>query len=402
MLLVVPGGGIVLYDQAHAEAVQRMLLGRLDQADHIVAATKGKPFATAEPHYRAALANYRDLLDNDRDSRAGKLVPDRLAAFYQTIAAPYAHRDYCQAIVPLTYLRTLPRTIGARDLGPLATWPDDRLATSLYQCGVAGLGASGSTTATTDLSQLLTTFPASSQAAKVEPAVASAITTASAAITGPDPCTATTRLHTLSTQASTLPDNGTTVVESLHKDTATASQDIESGTYACGVSQYKSGNFTDAQSTMTNFVSTYPHDPNQALAQKFSIAAQIAQQDSAAGKTLPTSASGGSVTVTILNDSPDPIQILYTGPATGSVSIGACGTCTTYPSDQEGQQYSCTNSSTDYPQATISLPPGTTYFLHLTTNDSGMTPNAFTEQYAPGDTYTDCAYETSSFDSGTL
>ena len=399
-LLAVPGGGVALYDQAHAEAVQRMLLGRLDQADRIVAGTQGEPLAIAEPHYRTALATYRDLLDNDRDSRAGKLVPDRLAVFYQTVTAPYARREYCQAIAPLTYLRTLPATIGASDLGSLAAWPDGRLATSLYQCGVGGLGTTGKTTATTDLSELLTTFPTSPQAAKVEPAVASAINKAAAGTSGSDPCTATTRLRTLGTQASTLTGGKAGVAVILHKDAATADGDVEFGTYACGVSQYKSGDFTGAQATMDNFVSTYPHDPNQAPAQKFSIAAQIAQQEPAAGKNLPTLASGGSVSLTILNDSPDPIEILYTGPATGSITIGACGSCSTYPSDQEGQQYSCTDSSINYPQATISLPPGTTYFLHESTDDAGMTPNAFSEQYDAGSTYTDCAYETDSYSSG--
>ena len=46
--------------------------------------------------------------------------------------------------------------------------------------------------------------------------------------------------------------------------------------------------------TMDDFAGTYPHDPNLPLARKFSIAAQIAQQDPAAGKTVPTLASGGS------------------------------------------------------------------------------------------------------------
>jgi len=400
VLLAVPGGGVVLYDQARAEAIQQMLLGRLNQADHILAATKGEPFASAEPHYRAALATYRDLLDNDHDSRAGKLVPDRLAVFFQTVAAPYAQHEYCDAIAPLTYLRTLPRAIGTSDLGSLATWPDDRLATSLYQCGVAGLGSADDNSMTTDLGQLLTTFPTSSQAAEVEPAVASAIKTAAAGINGSDPCGATTRLRTLGTQASALPGDKAGVAATLRKDAATANHGVESGTYACGVAQYKKADFSDAQSTMSTFVSTYPHDANLALAKKFVIAAQVADQEPAAGKIIPTLTSGGSVSVTILNDSPDAIQILYTGPATGSVTIGACGKCTTYLDEQEGQQYACTDSSMNYPQVTISLPPGTTYFLHQNSDDLGATPYTYSEHYDSGDIYSDCAYETDADGSG--
>lgn len=56
VLLAAPGGGIVLYNDAHAEAVQQMLLRRLDEAGRIMAAAKGEPFSTADPHYEAALA----------------------------------------------------------------------------------------------------------------------------------------------------------------------------------------------------------------------------------------------------------------------------------------------------------------------------------------------------------
>jgi len=394
VLLVVPIGAVALYDQAHANAVQQMLLGQLAQADNLIEVTQGEPFADAEPQDNAALAIYRNLLENDRSSQAGQLVPNRLATFYQTVGSPYAAHDYCDAIAPLSYLRNASGTIGAGNLGSLATWPDDRLATSLYQCGVGALGNSGDSTAAKDLSELLTTFPESSQAAQVEPAVAAAINKAAVGISGSNPCSVTTTLHTLGTQASALTGGTASVAAALHKDSATASADVESGTYACGVSQYKSGDFTDAETTMDNFASTYPNDPNDAVAHDFSIAAQIAQQEPAAGKVLPTAASGGSVSVTILNDSPDPLEILYTGPVTGTVNIGACSSCTTYSSNATAQEDACTNGNINYPQATINLLPGTTYFLQQNTDDSGAAPNASSEQYDADNAYEECAYET--------
>jgi hypothetical protein len=395
VMLVVPVGAVALYGQAHANAVQQMLLGRLSQADQLVAATEGESFTSAQPQYDTALATYRDLLDNNRSSRAGQMVPDHLAVFYQTVAGAYTRHDYCGAIAPLTYLRSLTGTVGAADLGSLASWPNDRLATSLYQCGVGSLGTSGNSTATTDFNELLSTFPASAQAAKVEPAVVGAINKAAAGIGGSNPCSVVTTLHTLDTQASGLTEGTASESASLHKDGATAAADVESGTFACGESQYKTGDFTDAQTTMDNFASTYPQDPNKGLAQNFSIAAQIAQQESAAGKVVPTVATGGDIPVTILNDSPDPIQILYTGPVTGTVNIGACSSCSTYPSDAAGQANACTNGNINYPQATINLQSGTTYFLQQNTNDSGASPFASSEQYSDGNAYTDCAYETS-------
>jgi hypothetical protein len=397
VLLAVPVVASVVYNQAQENAVQQMLLGRLAQADSLVAATEGESFSSAQPQYDAALATYSDLIENYHGSQAGDLVPNRLSVFYQTVAVTYAQHDYCDAIAPLSYLRGVPDKITATDLGSLATWPDDRLATSLYQCGAGSLGSSsGSSTVTTDLNELLTTFPASKQAAQVAPAVAGAISKAAGGIGGSAPCTATTTLQTLGSQAAALSGGSTSVTAALHKDGTTAASDVESGTYACGVSQYRSGNFTDAQTTMTNFVKAFPHDPNDALAQNFTIAAQIAEQEPAAGKVVPTTATGGDVSVTFLNDSPDPIQILYTGPVTGSITLGACGSCSTYSSNADGQANACSNSGIDYPQTTISLAAGTTYLLHQNTNDSSTTPNAYSEQYGAGNAYEDCAFETSS------
>jgi hypothetical protein len=392
-LLAIPVVSVLFYQQAQAEAVQRMLLGRLSQADQVVAATAGEAFDTAQPQYSTAVAAYQDLLDNHRDSRAGRLVPARLTSFYQFVAVPYDTKNYCQAIAPLAYLRTLPQMLGTRDLGSLATWPDDRLATSLYQCGVSALGTSGDTTASTNLNQLLTTFPTSTQAAGVEPAVASAINTAAAAVNGSDPCTAAAQLTTLGTQSSALTSANASVAAALHKDADRAAAGVESGTFACGVAQYKKGDFTDALSTMNNFITSYPHDPNLALAKNFTIASQVAQQEPDAGKQLPTLASGGSISVTILNDSPDSMTMLYTGPDTGSVTIGSCGSCTTYSLLLTGQSY-CSNSSIDYPQVTINLPPGTTYFLEQPASGLRTTPHAFSEKYDDGFSYLDCAYET--------
>lgn len=402
VLLVVPAGASALFHQAQGNAIQQLLLGRLDQADEIIAGTEGEPFATAEPSYAPALATYRDLLADYPGSQAAQRVPARLAAFYQTLAAPYTAGQYCQAIAPLTYLRTLPATFTPAHLAALTTWPDDKLATSLYQCGTTGLATTTNPDATTDLNQLLATFPASPQAAKVEPAVAAAINTNAAAVNGTDPCTATTHLHTLQTQVATLSSTQAGTAAALSKDIGTLGQDIESGTYACGVAQYKNADYTDSLATMNTFLTTYPHDPNAPLAQKFTIAAQVAAQEPAAGKQLPTLASGGSVSVTILNDSPDALKILYTGPATGTVTLAACGSCSTYATNQDGQDNACTDTNTNYPQTSITLPPGTTYLLQEAPNDPDTTPSTFTEQYDADNAYQACAYETSPFGIGAI
>ena len=395
VMLAVPVGGTILFDNARQQAVQRMLLSRLAQADAAIAAAEADTASTAEPEYLTALGTYEDLLDHHRTSRAAKLVPARLTAFYEHLAAPYDGGDYCGAIEPLTFLRTLPATIGAADLGSLATFPDDRLATSLYQCGVHALGGKADPAAAQNLNELMATFPASEQAGKVEPAVAVAIGEAAGDLNGPDACAATTTLTGLGTQIKALTSPAAAIADALKKDAATDAGDVESGSYNCAVSEYKNGKFSDAQTSMDTFVTTYPNDPNKALAQKFSIAAQIAQQDADAGKTVPTLATGGSVSITISNDSPDPMQILYTGAVTGTINIAACTSCKVYPSAALGQQNACGDSSIDYPKASFTVPPGTTYFLQKSTGPN-VQSYAHSEQFDADSIYDECAFERSS------
>ncbi|SEG89912.1 hypothetical protein SAMN05216223_12121 [Actinacidiphila yanglinensis] len=404
VLLAVPAGGVVLYDNARDNATQKMLLDRLAAADTKVAAAKGKDFASAQSQYKSALASYRDLKDHHSGSKAAHLVPDRMRTFYSTVAAPYDQKQYCDAVPPLKYLRTVPGSFGKDGLGSLATWPDDRLATSLYECGAADLESTDESAASggdeNDLGELLTTFPQSAQAAKVEPAVGSTIDKAAKAITGSDPCGATDKVRGLGSFASTLSGkaNGS-AASALTKDSTRANGHVESGTYACGVHEYKSGDFDTALTTMNDFASTYPHDKNHALAKKFSIAAEIAKEEAAAGKHVPTMASGGSIKLIVSNDSPDPVEILYTGKVTGSFTLPACGSCSDYSSEITAGGSACQASGKHYPKKTVYLPTGTIYILHKPSGGSTATAHADSETLSSGSYYTDCAYTVSSYGS---
>jgi TolA-binding protein len=401
VLLAVPAGGVVFYDHARDNATQKMLLDRLAAADGKVTAAKGKDFQSAEAQYKAALSSYRDLKDHHSGSKAAKLVPNRLQTFYSTVAAPYDQKQYCDAIPPLKYLRTVPGSYGKDGLGSLATWPDDRLATSLYECGVSDLESTDQSTSSgdeDDLGELLATFPQSTQAAKVEPAVGSTIDKAVKAVGGSDPCGATDKVSGLGSFAATLSGKATgSAAGALDKDSSRADSHVESGTYSCGVHQYKTGDFGTALTTMNGFTSKYPHDKNDALAKKFAIAAEIAKEDAAAGKHVPTMASGGSIKLIVSNDSPDPVQILYTGKVTGSFTLKACGSCHNYSSEASAAGSACQASGKHYPEKTVYLPTGTVYFLHKPSGDSGATAHADSETLHSGSYYTDCAYTVSSY-----
>ncbi|WP_413760258.1 hypothetical protein [Streptomyces sp. MMBL 11-3] len=396
VLLAVPAGGAVLYDDARDEATEQMLLDRLERADELVREAEKRPFSTAEPDYRQALSAYRDLRGAHPGSRAADRVPGRLKSFYTSVASAYDERNFCEAVAPLKYLRTVPRTMGEDEVGDLRTWPDDRLATSLYECGAQSLSG-GVADWTTHFGELLSTFPRSEQATKVASSVGTAVDKAVKDVGGDDPCKAVERLGTLNTQVSSVRGDNAEVTEALDEDASRARKNADSGAYACGVDQYKEKSFAEAVTTMNDFAKSNPHHKNRARAKKIAIAAEVAQTVPAAGRRLPTTASGGGISVTVKNDSPDDITVLYTGPVTGSFTLKACGSCTSYSlaSTVTRGFEPCSDSGKNYPQRTISLPSGTTYFVHKSKDGIGKSPASDTAKLSSGYIYTECAYTTS-------
>lgn len=395
LLLAVPAGGGLWYQDAHDEAVEQALVDRLDQADQLVAKGGRQSFTAATSDYRSALEVYRDLAVNHAGSRAARQLPDSLRTYYATVGAAYGHQEYCDAIEPLKYLRSVPRTMPKEQLGSLARWPDDRLATSLYECGSQSLDADRADW-TTRFGDLLDTFPRSGPAAKVVPAVDSAVRKAQKAVDGDEPCAAVERLRDLNTRIGDLSNASGDTDGGLAKAAGHAETSGDAGEYACGVDQYKDGDFDAAQKTMEQFVSDDKHGKNRDRAKKIAIAAEVAQTLPAAGKKLPTTASGGGISVTVKNDSPDDITVLYTGPVTGSFTLKSCGSCKSYSlaSTLIIGFKPCNDSSKDYPQRTISLPVGTTYFVHKPNGSSTATPASDTAKLRSGYIYTECAYTT--------
>ncbi|AKN74405.1 hypothetical protein QR97_35915 [Streptomyces sp. PBH53] len=401
LLLAVPAGGTLWYQDARDEAVERALLGRLERADDLVAASGRRSFGSAARDYRTALEVYRDIAVHHAGSRAAGKVPDSLRTYYTTVGAAYGHREYCAAVEPLKYLRTVPDTIPKEHLGSLAGWPDDRLATALYECG-AGQLATGGVDWVTRFGDLLDTFPRSGAAARVVPAVDAAVRKAEKAVDGDEPCAAVERLRDLDTRIGDLAGSAGDADGRLAKAAGRAGRSGDTGRYACGVDQYEDGDFDAAQKTMEQFAADHKNHRNRARAEKIAIAAEVAQTLPAAGKKLPTTASGGSISVTVKNDSPDDITVLYTGPVTGSFTLKGCGGCKAYTlADTVIPGFKpCNDSSKHYPQRTISLPVGTTYFVHKPQGGSTATPASDTARLRSGYLYTECAYSTQRLGSG--
>lgn len=400
VLLAVPAGGAVVYGSARDEAREQMLLERLESGDERVATASGQPFEAAKGEYGKALAVYRALGEDHPGSRAAKLVPDRLKAYYDAVSAPYAKKRHCEAVAPLTYLRTLPDSVDKEVLGELAAWPDTPLAESLYACGVSRLGGAGSGSGgggDTELGELLRTFPESASARRVAPAIDERIKDQVTALKGAEPCTATEVLRGLGATASRLPD------DSVKKLSADADEGVVDGVYACGVDQFKDGKFGAARTTLTDFARTYKSDGRVRQARDIAIAAEIADDRPAAGKRLPPSKrpGGARMELVISNDAPNTVEVLYTGPVTGTVTLRACAGCERY-SASEGPRRACKASGRNYPKARLQLPAGEYHFLYK----HGTGATARVDSYSsgtrvqPGYTYTSCTYviERSPFD----
>ncbi|QIB48956.1 hypothetical protein G3H79_19630 [Streptomyces aureoverticillatus] len=386
VLLAVPASSAFAYEAAKDEAVEEMLLDRLDKADGIVKAQEGRPFTASESDYRTAMGLYRGLLRDHADSRAADRVPDRLDAYYKSVAAPYADKQYCDAIEPLKYLRTLPGTVGEDRLGRLAGWPDDRLADSYYACGTSSLGKTGGGA---DLRELLDTFPKSDAAAKVAPAVRGAIDARAADVKGADPCTATQELRAIRATAQSLPDaTGGPLA-------AKATGAVEPGVYACGVDEFKDGRYSEAAKTLDGFADTYKGSGKRERARTIAIAAEVAAARPQAGGKLPAQRGPGSGQEFVFkNDGPSPVEVLFTGPVTGSLKLGACAGCSTYDSRAEGRAKACKSSGKSYPQKTLRLPSGEYHFLYKRgTGTTGLVrDHSDGAKVQGGYRYTDCAY----------
>ncbi|WP_406860644.1 hypothetical protein ABZO31_09375 [Streptomyces sp. HUAS MG47] len=398
-LLVVPVGGSVAYGAAQDEAVERSLLDRLAAADELVADAEGQSFTTVQADYDEALKVYTYLGTERSGSRAGRLVPDRLRAYYRSVSAFHAERRYCEAVPGLVHLRALDGTLDRSLLKGLRGRADEPLAQSWYECGISGLGGAGSeSTAAGHLNALLATFPESPHAGRVEPAVRQAVRTKSAAaVGGAEPCVGGEELRRVATTVGLLPKArfGT-----LGQETQEA---VRKGDFACGVDQFKDKEYTEAARTMTEYTRKYGSSREAGQARNIATAAEIADEDPAAGRSLPPAGAPGGprMVMVVSNDGPGEVELLYTGPVTGRITLRPCASCRTYGGlallDRSAAK-PCSGPSSKYPRATLLLPAGTYHFLQKRSQSSlyGGQRKASTTKVQSGYTYTNCLYVTTS------
>ncbi|MFF7180811.1 hypothetical protein [Streptomyces sp. NPDC008121] len=400
-LLVVPVGGTLAYGAARDEAVEQSLLDRLAAADALVKSAEGQSFSSVQADYREALLTYQDLGTRRAGSRAGRLVPDRLDAYYAAVSAPYGSKNYCEAVPRLQHLRGLPSTVDRALLGDLAGKADEPLAHSWYACGTSRIGVAGAeATAAEQLNALLSTFPQSPHATKVETAVRESIRSREATLNGSaaDPCDTVTELRRVGTTVDLLPRPAFAALSRANGEA------VGKGDFACGVRQFRDKKYTDAIGTMTEYTKQHPGSPQAAHARSIAIAAEIAAEDAAAGKRLPpaTAPGGARMVMVVSNDGPGEVELLYTGPVTGRVTIKACGTCKAYQGSlarNAPKIKACSGPSSKYPKTTITLPAGSYHLLQKrdATGTTSPVNKSSTATIEPGYSYTNCLYVTTGF-----
>ncbi|MFF5723927.1 hypothetical protein [[Kitasatospora] papulosa] len=390
LLLGIPVAGTAAYGSARDEAVEQELLGRLEEGDALVAKAAKSPFPLSEPDFRHALTLYRELAEDHAGSRAAARVPGRLKDYYAAVASPYRAKKHCEAVDPLTHLRTLRGTVDRKLLGDLAGWPDTPLAESLYGCGVSRLDGTGTDSGGEELGTLLRTFPDTAQAEQVGPAVSATIERQVAGLKGAEPCAVTDQLRRTSALVDGLPPSS---VPSLAQQAAAGVRD---GVYACGVDEFEDKRFADARQTLTDFADTYKQDGRRRHALDIAVAAEIAEVRPSAGKRLPGSGKPGGVRMELVvsNGAPNDVEVLYTGPVTGTVKLKACGSCARFSSEATGEAGACRANGTSYPKARLRLPAGEYHFLykHGTGASSAVDSYASGSSVKPGYSYTSCTY----------
>lgn len=345
--------------------------------------------ATAVEHYDAATATRNELtfspaLDRAADGRAGCRI-------VLTAEAAAGEADYPGAING--YGDYLARYDGT------PPWPgaEDRLA-GLHLDQADSLAADGTVEAAyAAYAAIPAGFPGSAPAAAVPDRLDALYEARTTALAAGDHCPAVDELRPFLELAGEHRD------DPLAEDLAGRARGaLPDALYACGMDDYRDEHYTDARTTLEEFRSLYPDDARSGQVDDTLIAIEIAQIGSGSTGDLPDptpagSAPGGTATVEIVNDSPEALEILYTGTETGTGTVDACGGCTTQSDLLSGWSGSACQAGIDRPTTTIRLPAGTYEFVVRTPGDSSVTPFHGTWELSSGTAYSDCYFIETSY-----
>ncbi|MFC8800567.1 hypothetical protein ACFT2C_22775 [Promicromonospora sp. NPDC057138] len=337
-LAVVPLLGAAYVVTQH-EVLEQYLAYDLDQAEESLEST-GTAFPPYEKVYDAAYATYVRTAAEHSRTRAADRVPGLIDDLY----AQAKGTDICNAVAAQRHFAK-PGTTGAlRDVAR------SELPGGLHDCGLRSTERGVLASARPMLTELLKDHPASDPAQDLPKELAAWRDDLIRNLTSKGGCTDTT-LVTASTGFLGGFDAGK--VSALADKART---EVPAGLLTCGVTQFEDRQYTAAHENLDALLDTYPRAKDADYAERLRIATGIAQLEPSAGVGLPARAEPeGTVTITVFNHSPDPFEMVYTGPATGVIAIDACDGCVYYA---EGDEPECTSYSLTIPSTTVTIPAG--------------------------------------------
>jgi hypothetical protein len=374
-LAVVPLLGAAYVVTQH-EVLEQHLAYDLDEAEKSLRSASSV-FPPFERGYDAAYATYVRTAAEHPRTRAADRVPGLVDDLY----AQAKGDDLCNAVAAVRHFAE-PGTAG-----PLRAVAQEELPGALHDCGLRSAERGVFASARPMLTDLLTDHPASEPAQQLPGELAAWRDGLIKKLTSKGGCTDTSQV-TESTSFLAGFDSGK--VNALADEARTK---VPAGLLRCGVQQFEGEQYTVALKNLDALLDSYPRAKDADYAERLRIAAGIALVDPGVDVGLPSRTEPeGTVTLSIVNYSPDRWTMVYTGPATGAISIEPCEDCVRYA---EGEQPACQGYSLTKPSAKVTIPAGSylTAFRDIDGNvigwhDIGVEEESFTADRAS------CAFAT--------
>ncbi|MFE7503982.1 hypothetical protein [Promicromonospora sp. NPDC057488] len=337
-LAIVPllGAG---YAVAQHEVLEDHLAYDLDRAEASLESV-GTTFGSYKDTYDTAYATYVDVAAEHPRTRAADRVPGLVDDLY----AQAKSDDPCTGLVVVRHFAE-PGTPG-----PLQEVAQSEIPRALHDCGLRSVEAGKFDMSRTYLSELLADHPSSDPALSVPGNLAEWRDGVLKDLSGKNGCTDT---GAAAASAGFLAKFDSGEVSALADE---ARERVPAELLKCGLKEFERKRYATVVQALNGLVESYPRAKEVDYAERVRIAAGIALVDPEAGVRLPArDEPEGTVTLTVYNYSPDPFQMVYTGPATGVVKIDACDDCKYLP---KGEQPVCSGYSLTLPSTTVTLPAG--------------------------------------------
>ncbi|MEU4162949.1 hypothetical protein [Actinoplanes sp. NPDC026670] len=242
-----------------------------------------------------------------------------------------------------------------------------------------------------DFEKVVTGHPGTAQAA----AVASELDTAYASVIAEaqgQPCPAVAELTYL----------GTVSLPQAKAGAARARAARPDALYNCGLKEIAGREYDSAIGYLDRFITDYPRDSRVAQARQKRIAAEVAKvRAGATGDIAPLERTGdgpaGTAIVQVVNDSPYALEILYSGPVAGQLTVPACPTCQVRTTALMNRYFGTTCGGAGVPAKTIRLKPGNYQVVVRTSASDGPRPYSGSWKLAGGASYDNCYYASRAF-----